>query len=78
MAYHDSLTGVENRRAFNETIKRRVLNDDVFTLVGFDVDRFKGINDNFGHTAGDKASAAHRLCHCSIPHESDLVLSSRR
>ena len=24
MAYHDSLTGVENRRAFNETIKRRV------------------------------------------------------
>ncbi|MCG7489168.1 sensor domain-containing diguanylate cyclase [Vibrio sp. Of14-4] len=55
LAYHDSLTGVENRRAFNETIKRRVLNDDVFTLVGFDVDRFKGINDNFGHTAGDKA-----------------------
>ena len=31
------------------------MNDDVFTLVGFDVDRFKGINDNFGHTAGDKA-----------------------
>ncbi|WP_341661540.1 sensor domain-containing diguanylate cyclase [Vibrio sp.] len=55
MAYHDSLTGVENRRAFNETMKRRVLNDEVFTLIGFDVDRFKGINDNFGHTAGDKA-----------------------
>lgn len=44
MAYHDSLTGVENRRAFNETLKRRVINNEVFTLIGFDVDRFKGIN----------------------------------
>ncbi|NOH61026.1 sensor domain-containing diguanylate cyclase [Vibrio sp. RE88] len=55
MAYHDSLTGVENRRAFNETLKRRVINNEVFTLIGFDVDRFKGINDTFGHSAGDKA-----------------------
>lgn len=55
MAYHDSLTGVENRRAFNETLKYKVINDEIFTLIGFDVDRFKGINDTFGHSAGDKA-----------------------
>lgn len=54
MVNHDALTGVLNRRAFSERILELVGNDAVFTLVGFDIDRFKRINDNFGHVAGDE------------------------
>lgn len=46
----DMLSGLLNRRAFTDTLS--VTKDDA-SLVIFDVDRFKSINDRFGHTAGD-------------------------
>jgi diguanylate cyclase (GGDEF)-like protein len=56
-AMRDPLTGLLNRRAFNERIKeeidRAVRYDDTFALILIDLDRFKGINDTFGHDVGD-------------------------
>src|SRR5262249_36655052 len=50
-ADHDSLTGLLNRTAFVETVDRRlaVAGDAVTSILYLDLDRFKEINDTFGH-----------------------------
>ncbi|SBT14356.1 sensor domain-containing diguanylate cyclase [Vibrio celticus] len=53
LANHDSLTEVYNRRAFNKMLDKAIQRNEPFSLIGFDVDMFKGINDEFGHPAGD-------------------------
>ncbi|WP_146491306.1 sensor domain-containing diguanylate cyclase [Vibrio sp. T20] len=53
LANHDSLTEVYNRRAFNKELEKVTESGQSFSLIGFDVDKFKGINDQFGHPAGD-------------------------
>jgi diguanylate cyclase (GGDEF)-like protein len=58
-ALTDPLTGLLNRRGFQEAGDRLIAkaaqkNDSVSFLV-FDLDHFKGINDRFGHAAGDLA-----------------------
>jgi diguanylate cyclase (GGDEF)-like protein len=54
----DHLTGIANRRAFLEgavsLIERCRLTSSPLSLVVFDLDRFKMINDNLGHKAGDQ------------------------
>jgi len=50
---HDDLTKTYNRRYFNEKISLLDKNK-VSTLVLFDLDHFKKINDEFGHDVGDK------------------------
>jgi len=54
----DPLTGVLNRRAFLEAasalLHRHLVTGTPLSLVVFDLDRFKGINDGFGHAAGDR------------------------
>jgi len=54
----DPLTGIANRRSFFEEIQKRLdpASGDARPLVVilFDVDRFKNINDRFGHHVGDK------------------------
>ncbi len=54
MARVDPLTGLENRRAFDEALSRALSDGAVFTLLLADVDSFKQINDRFGHTTGDR------------------------
>lgn len=54
----DPLTGLLNRRAYDENLSRafrRVLrqNDESLSLILFDLDYFKSINDEFGHQYGD-------------------------
>jgi diguanylate cyclase (GGDEF)-like protein len=57
LAYHDSLTGLENRRRFldrlDETIMRSRRGKRKFALMFVDIDRFKEVNDTLGHVAGD-------------------------
>lgn len=56
-ASHDSLTGLPNRAFFEGRLMRAVRNasklDERVAVLFLDSDRFKEINDNFGHAAGD-------------------------
>ncbi|MCP4898650.1 MAG: diguanylate cyclase [bacterium] len=52
LAFHDELTGLPARRAFNEAL--RMLNGE-YAIAMVDVDRFKRFNDRHGHEAGDQA-----------------------
>jgi diguanylate cyclase (GGDEF)-like protein len=58
LAREDSLTGLGNRRAFEEALRvegaRSRRAGSTLSLVVIDVDDFKNINDTFGHDAGDK------------------------
>ena len=62
LATVDDLTGAFNRRHFlsegNDALRRCATNDAPATLVMFDVDHFKRVNDTFGHAAGDQVLAA--------------------
>jgi diguanylate cyclase (GGDEF)-like protein len=53
----DPLTGLFNRRYFDETLKRELARSrrmaSPLSLVVLDVDHFKRVNDGFGHAAGD-------------------------
>ncbi|WP_342152908.1 EAL domain-containing protein [Methylorubrum sp. SB2] len=57
LAHHDALTGLANRRQFNEALSARFASrrsgDDTFALMLLDLDRFKTINDTLGHGMGD-------------------------
>ncbi|RMG35934.1 MAG: EAL domain-containing protein [Gammaproteobacteria bacterium] len=57
-ASHDHLTGLLNRAAFEQRVRavlsRQVSDDAVHALVFIDLDRFKLINDTYGHEAGDQ------------------------
>lgn len=59
LANSDGLTGIANRRQFDEAlekaIKRGVRDKKSISLLMIDVDHFKRFNDSFGHNAGDKA-----------------------
>jgi diguanylate cyclase (GGDEF)-like protein len=63
----DALTGLHNRRFFHETLAREVARAQRYqrrlSLIVFDLDDFKAINDRVGHLAGDAvlAEAAERL-----------------
>jgi diguanylate cyclase (GGDEF)-like protein len=67
LAETDGLTGLYNQRFFQETLRREVTRAHRYqrklTLIVFDLDDFKSINDQVGHLAGDRvlAQAADRL-----------------
>ena len=67
LAETDALTGLYNQRYFQETLRREVMRAHRYqrklTLIVFDLDDFKSINDQVGHLAGDRvlAQAADRL-----------------
>jgi diguanylate cyclase (GGDEF)-like protein len=51
IAYHDELTGLPGRRAFNEALAGL---GAVYSIAIVDVDHFKKFNDTFGHETGDQ------------------------
>jgi diguanylate cyclase (GGDEF)-like protein len=72
-ARHDQLTGLANRLAFGECMThatRRVHGESTpFALFYIDLDRFKPVNDEFGHEVGDSLlrAVAQRLRSCARP-----------
>ncbi|WP_181708681.1 EAL domain-containing protein [Chthonobacter rhizosphaerae] len=55
LAFTDGLTGLANRTAFRRALEDacRSQSDGSFALILCDLDRFKAVNDGFGHAAGD-------------------------
>jgi diguanylate cyclase (GGDEF)-like protein/PAS domain S-box-containing protein len=57
MAYHDRLTDLPNRVAFVQALSQMIdacAGSDEFAVLSIDLDRFKEVNDVFGHEVGDK------------------------
>jgi diguanylate cyclase (GGDEF)-like protein/PAS domain S-box-containing protein len=59
LAHHDSLTGVPNRATFNKKLDQEIdlalASGRRLAVLCLDLDRFKEVNDLFGHAAGDEA-----------------------
>jgi diguanylate cyclase (GGDEF)-like protein len=54
LAAEDPLTGLQNRRSFVELVAAEKSTGRPLTLVFIDLDRFKPLNDQYGHAVGDK------------------------
>jgi diguanylate cyclase (GGDEF)-like protein len=70
MAFHDPLTGLANRRLFEDRLEQAIAKahryGTKFSLLCLDLDNFKEINDTYGHEAGDKVlvEAGERIRAC--------------
>jgi diguanylate cyclase (GGDEF)-like protein len=77
MALHDPLTGLANRTLFYERLEHAMATHNrtggALAVLFIDLDGFKTINDELGHSAGDTVlgQAADRLLHCA--RDSDTV-----
>lgn len=76
-ALHDSLTNLPNRALFHDrlsnTLSSAQRSQELFALIGLDLDLFKEINDTLGHHAGDLVlQHVAQACH-KILRESDTV-----
>jgi diguanylate cyclase (GGDEF)-like protein/PAS domain S-box-containing protein len=77
VADHDALTGLFNRRRFEEELERHIAHGRRYGVSGallvLDVDDFKQVNDRFGHRAGDSVLTAVAVVLRDRLRESDIV-----
>lgn len=75
-ALQDALTGCGNKRAFDSTLHREAelsrRHNQSLSIITIDIDYFKNINDQFGHTAGDDILKQLVECISSSARKSDL------
>lgn len=64
----DALTGLRNRRALEYTMQQWIAADKPFSLIVLDVDKFKFVNDTYGHLTGDEV----------LKHVAEVIVSSLR
>jgi len=73
----DSLTGLPNKRAVADTLKRMLAQSSrtfsPLSLLVLDLDHFKAVNDRFGHPVGDQALANVGAALRSVLRESDFA-----
>ena len=64
LEHHDALTGLPNRESFEARLREQLAkateNKDAFAILCIDLDRFKGVNDVFGHAVRRRAAAGDR------------------
>ncbi|WP_237150197.1 putative bifunctional diguanylate cyclase/phosphodiesterase [Planococcus kocurii] len=75
LVYKDSLTGLPNRRLFNDHLVSilNVDNKQNFALLYIDLDHFKMVNDTYGHSAGDQLLMEVATRFHTIAHEHDTI-----
>ncbi len=73
LATTDSLTKLYNRRYFLDKVHDLVKSNTIFSLILFDVDCFKSINDTYGHNAGDLVLTSLSRIFKLILREEDII-----
>jgi diguanylate cyclase (GGDEF)-like protein/PAS domain S-box-containing protein len=76
MAFHDSLTGLPNRRLFEEKLDeslRDVADGSRLAVLVLDLDGFKNVNDKHGHAVGDRALRAFASKVSAVLRSNDLM-----
>jgi len=73
LAHQDALTGLPNRRCFEQSLARLGADDQAFAVMFIDFDKFKPINDQHGHAVGDEFLKAIAKRITSLVREGDLV-----
>jgi diguanylate cyclase (GGDEF)-like protein len=77
LAATDPLTGLANRRAFGEAVRREIARSEragtPLAVVMLDIDDFKTINDDFGHGTGDDVLRAVARCARHGTRQGDII-----
>ncbi|MDQ0473254.1 bifunctional diguanylate cyclase/phosphodiesterase [Labrys wisconsinensis] len=77
LAHHDALTGLPNRSSFNEMLDRAIETAGGtgrhLAVLCLDLDRFKEVNDLFGHAAGDELLQRVAACVTTILHDGETM-----
>lgn len=73
MAYKDTLTGLWNRQYLVLQLEKAIAENQTGSLMIFDLDNFKGINDKYGHVVGDAALVAFANTLSGFVHKDDVV-----